>query len=518
MAKEKINKNKSQNQGSSLTVRLVVPTIFMMAIAFVIVVFVGHRLNETLYNNKSIETLKNNLQLTEKALEEGWKNTRGTALRTEELLYNYTTKIMAGRLDFIGFNEDSGVTIIDSYNNKTIQTYPNNNLALKPSEVTNIVRIKANGYHLNTLEDGGFAVSTYFAPIGLHLVAFNKKSFAQTGTKEQQRIVLIFIFAITAVTLITLMLIIVHLSVTKPLSNIQKKIQAAIKDDRYSELLNTENGSKELQNLTTQFNTLMTHIDERDAQIHAHAEHLEAEVAARTHELKKAQEQLVLTERLAAIGEFASSVAHELRNPLSSIKLGVEKISEIKEIKGNNKRRLTLIENEVSRLSDMLSGILAFAAPTPIEMENVPLNNFIESNESLYQDIAESENIRLRILACREKLNVSADKAKLSQALINIIKNACEAAPANSEIVLKTKKTPQKAFIILENEGEAIPQEVLARLFEPFFTTKTSGTGLGLPTTKRLLNEMGGDIVLTNKENGKIETTITLKIAKANNT
>lgn len=509
--KNKILKSPEPHTGSSLVTRLILPTVLMIAIVYLAVSLIGSQIGKTLYNNQTTETLNNNLQLAQKALTEGWENTQGAALRTENLLKEYTTRVLAGRLDFIGFGEKSGVMVVDSYTGKNIQTYPSNDMALDIVDIQKMLKQTTSEYYVYELNKGGFALSTYFAPLGLHLIAFNKVSYQQTAGKENQQILLISVFAITTIMLIVMMFTVIHLSITKPLRDMQIKMSSMMKKDEYNEQLSTAEGSLEVQELSKQFNTLISHIHIRDQQIHKHAETLEKTVEKRTSELKETQSQLVLTERLAAIGEFASSVAHELRNPLSSIKLGVEKIAEIKGIEGNNKRRLTLIQKEVKRLSEMLSGILAFAAPSAIKMEKIKLHSFLADTVSLTNDMEEKEGRKIHLSKVNKEIYVQADSNKFKQTLINVLKNAFEASPNNSTVDIQVRDKKSKIYIEILNVGKHIPQDVQNRLFEPFFTTKSNGTGLGLATTKRLMQEMNGDIELENKDKSHILTILTLK-------
>lgn len=508
----KTEKNKIQTQtGSSLALRLLLPTILIIIIIYLAVDLIGSRISETLYDRQTIETLNNNLQLAQKALNEGWQNTEGAAIRTEELLREYTTTVLAGRLDFIGFGEQSGVMIVDSYTGQNIQTYPSDTLALPSIDLKNIIREQNSQFLVYELQQGGFALSTYFAPLGLHLIAFNKVGYEQTAGKENQKVLLISVFALTTVMLMFMMFTVIYLSITNPLNKMRKKMSTMMEQDKYEDSLNTEEGSIEVQELSKQFNTLISHIHIRDQQIHKHAETLEKTVEKRTSELKKAQKKLVLSERLAAIGEFASSVAHELRNPLSSIKLGVDKIAEIETIEGNNKRRLILIQKEVKRLSEMLSGILAFAAPSAIDMSSIKLKEFMEDIVSFTKDMEERENRHIKLSGISSKVEIKADVDKLKQTLINVLKNAFEASPPTSLVDIQVRDEKNKILIQITNEGEPIPKEVQSRLFEPFFTTKSKGTGLGLATTKRLMQEMGGDITLENKDKNHIITILTLQ-------
>lgn len=500
---------------SGLAVRLIAPTAFAVLLTLSLVGGLGYKISEQIYNYQTEQTLTNNLKLSHGALKEGWQNTSGAALRTEKVLRNYTGSIMGGRLDLLGFPENSGVMVIDSYTGVILQTYPHGETPLDLEITDSLRKTIKEAVSIEPLEKGGFVASRAFSPLGVHLIAFNRMGFEQTQTAPLMRITIMSTLGLTLVLIITLMVGLMRYSVIRPLQTMNKNMHDILREGDFHHEVPHHNGAKEIQELTIQFNTLLSFLEERDNALKAHNEKLEDIVEERTQELKNTQEKLVLGERLAAIGEFASSVAHELRNPLSSIKMGVEKIAGLHGIEGNDRRRLELIQKEVDRLSSMLKGILSFAAPSPLQITSSKLAHIMDDLEPIIKGMAEKDNVLLNIDPIKD-VHITADVHKLKQALINCVKNATEAAPQGSEVSVSLDIGSAFAMLHIKNGGEPIPEEAQKRLFEPFFTTKAEGTGLGLPTTKRLLNEMGGDIYVKSDEASGTICTLKLPITPTN--
>ncbi|MBT9316339.1 GAF domain-containing sensor histidine kinase [Leptothoe spongobia] len=224
-------------------------------------------------------------------------------------------------------------------------------------------------------------------------------------------------------------------------------------------------------------------------------ERLEAEVAKRTAELKEAQTQLIEKERLAAIGEFTSMIVHEIRNPLTTVRMGLHALKAL-DLSERDRNRLSLALEEESRLKQLLDGILQYAKPQVLETTQCDLNQLIkETVETLSEqpDIAErSLNVKLAASA----VYVACDRDKLKQVLINLISNACEAIDKGEQVTISLSQTEQ-AYLTVHNGGTPIPPDTLARLTQPFFSTKSSGNGLGLAIVKRIIDAHQGSLTFT---------------------
>ncbi len=238
---------------------------------------------------------------------------------------------------------------------------------------------------------------------------------------------------------------------------------------------------------------------------------LETEVQKRTEELQAAQAKLVEKERLAAIGEFSAGIIHEIRNPLTTIKMGLNSFKKL-DLSELAKERLSLALSESERLERLLTEILLYAKPQTLKLEEIDLNNWIfqilrslrEMPEATDKFIEFSTNMRIAI--------VQVDKDKLQQILINIVRNALEATSVGNTVKLLVSEQVRKNQICIHvhNSGEPIPPEVLPQLTQPFFSTKTSGTGLGLAICKRIVELHTGELEI--KSNLTEGTTVTVKL------
>ncbi|MEA3276453.1 MAG: ATP-binding protein [Pseudomonadota bacterium] len=205
--------------------------------------------------------------------------------------------------------------------------------------------------------------------------------------------------------------------------------------------------------------------------------------------------------RLAAIGEFASGIAHELRTPLATISLAVDYFDRL-ELPENARKRIRLAKQESARMRQLLEEILLYAKPLNLDLR--PLNatetlrRFIEEHRT---PTAKPEQ-KILLENQRAQAEIMADKDRLTQIFANLTQNACEAAPEGAEIVWSVRDDPSSGAVTLElrNPGPPIPPELLPRVTEPFFSTKQSGTGLGLAIVRRLTQVHGGEMKIASDE------------------
>ncbi|MBF2068002.1 MAG: GAF domain-containing protein [Calothrix sp. C42_A2020_038] len=221
---------------------------------------------------------------------------------------------------------------------------------------------------------------------------------------------------------------------------------------------------------------------------------LEAEVQKRTAELRAAQVKLVEQERLAAIGEFAATIVHEIRNPLTTMLMGLRYFQKTI-LSVAAQERLLLALDEGSRLQRLLSEILLYAKPQVLKLCELDINEFLHELLIQVREMPEASERQIKLMPASSNVKVLADRDKLKQVFINIISNACEAISAGDVVELKVHLlSTNKININIHNQGEPIPAEVISNLTQPFFSTKPNGTGLGLAITKRIVNAHGGEL------------------------
>ncbi|MEM1391938.1 MAG: ATP-binding protein [Cyanobacteria bacterium P01_H01_bin.150] len=235
---------------------------------------------------------------------------------------------------------------------------------------------------------------------------------------------------------------------------------------------------------------------------------LETEVTTKTEELRAAQAQLVERERLAAIGEFAASIVHEIRNPFCTIKLVLEYFNKV-DLSANVKKRLVLAVDEAKRLEKLLEEILLYAKPHILDISQININEFINKTLELQRNLPGIINKNIYFAPVETELNIQGDENKIKQVLINIIQNACEAINSGEEVKLQVDRdlNNKEVCIQVRNGGKPIPAENLPLLTQPFFSTKSSGTGLGLAITKRIIEAHNGVFLIeSNAEEGTLVT------------
>ncbi len=197
-------------------------------------------------------------------------------------------------------------------------------------------------------------------------------------------------------------------------------------------------------------------------------------------------------ERLAQLGEMGAMLAHEIRNPLAGIK-GYAQIVEKKPQDARNAGFAQGIVKETLRLERLVNDLLAYAGSESFSMGVVDLHDLVDGAVSLIRHEAEAQHVTVKC-ECREGLEVSGNRDKLGQVLLNLMKNALQAMPDGGNLSLRGGATGKNVTISVSDSGHGIAAEDMNRIFEPFFTTKARGTGLGLALCKKIVEEHKGNI------------------------
>jgi signal transduction histidine kinase len=238
---------------------------------------------------------------------------------------------------------------------------------------------------------------------------------------------------------------------------------------------------------------------------------LEAEVIKRTEELRIAQAKLVEQERLAAIGEFSAMIVHEIRNPLTTMSMGLKYFRKTI-LTEPAQERLSLALSEASRLECLLSEILLYAKPQMLQLQELNINKLIEEVLILIREMPEALERQIKFIPASATIKILGDQDKLIQVFINIVRNACEAIAPGNVVTwsVDAQNLPNQVLISVHNSGEPISPEVLCKLTEPFYSTKPSGTGLGLAIVKRIVNAHSGELYIQSNE--AIGTKVNIKL------
>lgn len=226
----------------------------------------------------------------------------------------------------------------------------------------------------------------------------------------------------------------------------------------------------------------------------------EAELAKTYDELNEAQQNLIQSEKLAALGRFSSGLAHELKNPLGIIIGGIE-LLEVKlgEADGDVKTALGKVKEAASRTGVIVDSMLTFARPSEIRVEPTDPNELVQDAVGLFRYGLRSRAISIRTLDSDERLQVKVDRNQMQQVIFNLLGNAVDASRAGSSVEVRVRRergAPPRCAIEVEDRGTGIAPDHMRRIFEPFFTTKrdTRGTGLGLVVARSIVERHGGSI------------------------
>lgn len=220
-------------------------------------------------------------------------------------------------------------------------------------------------------------------------------------------------------------------------------------------------------------------------------------------ELQQARHEVMRSERLAAVGSLAAGVAHELRNPLTSVKLLIQ-TAQHRSGQSLPPRTLAVVLEEVSRMETTIQGMLDFARPPKLIRTQHDLRQTILRAINLIEGRARQSEVSLNRCFCDKPLIVNGDAEQLHQVCVNLLINAIEASPVGStiEVVAEESESGTWAKVLFVDSGDGIPTEIMPRLFEPFVTTKERGTGLGLAVTRRIVAEHGGRLTADNRPEG----------------
>lgn len=215
--------------------------------------------------------------------------------------------------------------------------------------------------------------------------------------------------------------------------------------------------------------------------------------------LVHSQSLLERQEKLATLGTLAAGIAHEIRNPLTSLKARLYTLEKHLQAVPAARKDTDIISAEISRLERIVQGVLSFARPSDPKFETIAADTLLREVQGLMAPNLENQSVQL-VVESSPELFIRADSGHLKQVLINLARNAAEAIDGSGTVTLCARAAQaqlggqETETVILEvsDTGKGIPPEVEKRLFDPFFSTKETGTGLGLSISARLIEKQGG--------------------------
>jgi len=226
------------------------------------------------------------------------------------------------------------------------------------------------------------------------------------------------------------------------------------------------------------------------------------------------EEQLRRAERLSALGELSAILAHEIRNPLASIRGTAEILMEDGTSAASKGEFLAILVKESDRLNRVVEDFLRMARPEPISRKGCDINEELANMVTLLSAQARGGKVDLQMVPSQLPQLV-ADAEKLRQAFMNIILNGIQAAAAGGRVVVSTHFNRESGSIeiLFADNGPGIAADAIGKIFEPFFTTKGSGTGLGLPITKKIIEGHGGALEVESEAGKGATFKVTLPVA-----
>ena len=257
-----------------------------------------------------------------------------------------------------------------------------------------------------------------------------------------------------------------------------------------------------------QLGALIEQFSEATSRLQSTHETLRSEVARLEGELRETKGQLARARELAALGEMAAGIAHEIRNPLGSIKLYAKVLVDDLSDREAERGTATKIARAVDGLNAVVGDVLTFSRELRLHAEPVETRDLVEHALECCADRVLHGRIQIET-DLNAEVFAEADASLAHQALVNVVRNACDAlaeagggtlriTTGRRTILDHSGERQNMAMVLVEDSGPGIPEDVRSRVFNPFFTTRAAGTGLGLPIVHRILDAHDGRISITN--------------------
>ncbi|MFZ5448815.1 MAG: two-component system sensor histidine kinase NtrB [Thermodesulfobacteriota bacterium] len=211
-------------------------------------------------------------------------------------------------------------------------------------------------------------------------------------------------------------------------------------------------------------------------------------------EYKEMEERVLQSERLAAVGNTVTHIAHEIKNPLQVIGGFARQLLKTPNLDDKATRKLSIIAEEVSHLEEMVAEMRDFVRRPPAQKRLGQIEAVLREALNLFHDTFEEHRVTVRQVEETSLPQVIFDPRQMRQVFINLFKNALEAMPQGGEITISSRVWENNIEISIADTGEGMPPEVAGNIFQPYFTTKEKGTGLGLAICQSIIREHGGAI------------------------
>jgi signal transduction histidine kinase len=234
-------------------------------------------------------------------------------------------------------------------------------------------------------------------------------------------------------------------------------------------------------------------------------------------ELEKSREHLLQAEKMVVVGKLAASMAHSIRNPLTSLKMRLFSLDRSLDLNAQQTEDFHVISEEILLIDSLVQSFLEFSRPPKLRMQKISPSEIVDLALKLMTHRLESYQVVVQVDR-RERLPlVEADPDRLKEVLVNIMVNACEAMKGGGSMLIREEEAVDAslgrvAAVRIRDSGPGIAEGLKAKIFEPFFTTKEEGTGLGLSIAVRIVDEHGGRLSVESKEGQGAEFSLILPV------
>ncbi|MBI5834292.1 MAG: PAS domain S-box protein [Armatimonadetes bacterium] len=226
-----------------------------------------------------------------------------------------------------------------------------------------------------------------------------------------------------------------------------------------------------------------------------------AELEQSLSQLRQAQQQLRLVERLAGVGRVASHVAHEIRNPLVSIGGFARRAIRRADFPDEVRDYLGIVIEEVQRLERILKNVMDFTAPGKPQLRPCQVNSVLGEVVAMQAPVLDEHNVRVAMHLADELPEVIVDPDKTKQVILNLVRNAIQAMGRDGTLTLSSRSVPEanQVEVVVQDSGPGIPEDKIEEIFNPFYTRKADGTGLGLAVSHKMVVDHGGELTCASR-------------------
>ncbi len=278
--------------------------------------------------------------------------------------------------------------------------------------------------------------------------------------------------------------------IAHPISLLREKV-VQIEKGNYSVKVNF-NSSDEIGELSQAFNSMAAALDKN------------------INERKILEAEIIRSEKFAALGKMSAVLAHEIKTPLTSIKMNVDILNQTLSLQPEDQEAFIIIGKEINRLTELVKEVLQLSRTAPLKLSNLNLKQFVD--EIFHQARTNYEQKQISFINETTEIEFTADVDKLKQVFLNTIQNSVEAITKNGTIIVSSHLKGENLFLRFKDDGCGIAET--NNIFDPYFTTKASGTGLGLAISQKIIEQHNGTFTLISSRPG--ETIFDIKLPMNN--